>query len=168
MHRILHGAKCVAVGAGVAEHANQRRISRNQLSSIRVLAGAGSAVDARRPHDRRVDSVTKTLQRRDAQSLAGVDDVAPLVDGGRNVHFTWPHSGDERPENFRGQLRHIKKGKCDQEERRTIIKCCNANQDNIRACPEKKNVKAKLQKHVQRCLLQHSKPSKHTEQRSAE
>ena len=132
-HLILHGAECVAVGAGVTEHAHQRRISRSQVPSIPVLAGAGSAVDARRQHDRRVDSVTKALQRRDAQSFAGVDDLAPLVDGGRDVHVAWPHSGDERLEVVRGQLRPIKRTICSEEGPETTIDFGNADQDNFGA-----------------------------------
>ena len=48
--------------------------------------------------------MTKALQRRDLQRLAGVDDVAPLVDGGRNVNLMRLHVWDERPENVGGQL----------------------------------------------------------------
>ena len=104
LHRILQRKKRVAVGARVAEHSDQHCIPPNQLPPVRVGAGGGGAVDARRPHDRRVDPMTKALQRRDLQRLAGVDDVAPLVDGGRNVNLMRLHVWDERPENVGGQL----------------------------------------------------------------
>lgn len=67
--------------------------------------------------------MTRALRRRNLKSLVGVDGVAPLVNGGLNVHFPRAHSRDERSEITRGQLQYIRQGSSDEEGRRAAFEC---------------------------------------------
>lgn len=83
---LLHFAKGVGVAAGVAEHPNGEGTRSYKSPPGGVLAGSGGAADAYRPQDQWIDPVAKAQQCLQAQSLARVDHIEPLVDSCGDVH----------------------------------------------------------------------------------